>query len=112
MPLTLAICGRPNTGKSTLFNRLIGKHMALVDDTPGVTRDWREGEGTLFDLKFRLLDTAGLEDMRAKGSIAERTAAQTKLALAQTDAVLLLVDARAGLSPDDKAIARELRKTG
>src|SRR6185312_5332757 len=112
MPFTIAIAGRPNVGKSTLFNRLIGKAMAIVDDTPGVTRDWREGQGQLFDLAFRVLDTAGLEDRRAKGSLAARTAAQTKQALAQTDFVLFMVDARAGLTGDDKAIANELRKTG
>jgi len=112
MPFTITIAGRPNVGKSTLFNRLIGKHMAIVDDTPGVTRDWREGEGELFDLSFRLLDTAGLEDKRAKGSLAARTATQTQKALALTDIILLMVDARAGLTPDDKAIAAEIRKTG
>jgi GTP-binding protein len=112
MPATIAIAGRPNVGKSTLFNRLVGKSIALVSDEPGVTRDWREGEGKLFDLKFRVLDTAGLEDMRRKGSIAARTAAQTETALAQTDAILLIVDARAGLTEDDKAVAREIRKTG
>lgn len=112
MSFTLAIAGRPNTGKSTLFNRLVGKRMALVDDKPGVTRDWREGTGVLFDLTFRLLDTAGLEDIRAKGSLAARTAAQTQRALAQTDVILLLVDGRAGLTADDKTVAAELRKTG
>lgn len=112
MTLTLAIAGRPNVGKSTLFNRLVGKRMALVSDEPGVTRDWREGDGNLFDLKFRVLDTAGLEDKRAKGSLPARAAAQTNQALKQADVVLLIVDARAGLLPDDKAIAREIRKTG
>ncbi|HUY69307.1 MAG TPA: ribosome biogenesis GTPase Der, partial [Alphaproteobacteria bacterium] len=112
MPLTLAIAGRPNVGKSTLFNRLIGKRMALVSDVPGVTRDWREGEGRLFDLDLRVFDTAGLEDKRAKGSLAARTAVQTTRALAQADVIALMVDARAGLTPGDKAIAREIRKTG
>jgi len=112
MPFTVAIAGRPNVGKSTLFNRLAGKSMALVSDEPGVTRDWRESDGHLFDLSFRVLDTAGLEDIRAKGSLASRTAAQTKQALDQTDVILFLVDARAGLMPEDKVIARELRKTG
>jgi GTPase len=112
MPLTIAIAGRPNVGKSTLFNRLIGKAMALVDDTPGVTRDWREGEGRLFELQFRLLDTAGLEHKRAKGSMAERTALRTREALEKTDVVLLMVDGREGLTGDDKTIAREIRKTG
>jgi GTP-binding protein len=112
MSLTITIAGRPNVGKSTLFNRLVGKHMAIVDDTPGVTRDWREGNGELFDLSFRVIDTAGLEDKRAKGSLAARTAVQTRQALAQTDLVLLMVDAREGLTAEDKAIAVEIRKTG
>ena len=112
MSFTVAIAGRPNVGKSTLFNRLIGRAMAIVSDESGVTRDWREGEGKLFDLKFRVLDTAGLEGSRAKGSLPERTAQQTKRALEQTDVVLFVVDARAGLTGDDKAIAREIRKTG
>ncbi|HEU0118426.1 MAG TPA: ribosome biogenesis GTPase Der [Alphaproteobacteria bacterium] len=112
MTFTVAIAGRPNVGKSTLFNRLIGKQMAIVSDEPGVTRDWREGEGSLFDLKFRALDTAGLEDMRAKGSISARMARQTQLALEQTNVILLVVDGRAGLTDEDKTIAREIRKTG
>ncbi|MDD5586482.1 MAG: ribosome biogenesis GTPase Der [Alphaproteobacteria bacterium] len=112
MTFTLAIAGRPNVGKSTLFNRLIGKAMALVHDTPGVTRDWREGEGELFDLRFRLYDTAGLENRRPKGSMAERTAARTNEALAKCDVILLMVDGREGLTNDDKTVAREIRKTG
>ena len=112
MSFTITIAGRPNVGKSTLFNRLIGKRMAMVSDEPGVTRDWREGEGELYDLKFRLLDTAGLEDVRAKGSLAERTAQQTKRALAQTTVVILVVDARAGITTEDRNVARELRKLG
>jgi len=112
MTFTLAIAGRPNVGKSTLFNRLIGRQMALVSNEPGVTRDWREGEGTLFNLKFRVLDTAGLEGVRTKGSISARTAEQTRQALAQTDLILLVVDGREGLTLDDKAIAREIRKAG
>jgi GTP-binding protein len=112
MTFTVAIAGRPNVGKSTLFNRLVGRSIALVSDEPGVTRDWREGEGHLFDLKFRVIDTAGLEDIRSKGSLSARTAAQTKQALAQTNVILFIVDARAGLTPEDKAIAREIRKSG
>lgn len=99
-------------GKSTLFNRLVGKQMALVNDQPGVTRDWREGDGHLFDLTFRAIDTAGLEDVRAKGSLSARTAQRTKKALEHTHVVLFVVDARAGVTPEDAAIARELRKTG
>lgn len=109
---TLALAGRPNVGKSTLYNRLIGRQMAIVSDEPGVTRDWREGEGELFDLNFRVLDTAGLEDTRDRNSLTARAAGQTKKALEQTDIVALVVDARAGLTPDDKVIARELRKSG
>lgn len=112
MPFTVAIAGRPNVGKSTLFNRLIGRSMAIVSDESGVTRDWREGEGNLFDLKFRVLDTAGLEGSRSKGSLSERTAKQTQQALKQTDVVLFIVDARAGLTSEDKSVAKEVRKTG
>lgn len=112
MPLTLAIAGRPNVGKSTLFNRLVGKAMAIVDDQPGVTRDWREGKARLLDLRFTLLDTAGLEDLRPKGSLAARTADRTQIALARADVILLMVDGRAGVTPDDKTIARALHKTG
>src|ERR1700733_14018913 len=107
MPFTITIAGRPNVGKSTLFNRLVGKKMAIVDDTPGVTRDWREGEGHLFDLRFRVLDTAGLEDERTKGSVAARTAQQTKMALDKAHVVLLVVDAREGITSADTTIARE-----
>jgi len=112
MPFTIAIAGRPNVGKSTLFNRLVGKSMALVSDESGVTRDWREGEGELFDLKFHVLDTAGLEDIRPKGSLSARTAARTKEAFERTDVILLVVDARVGLTQEDKVIAREIRTSG
>ncbi|MGB9152398.1 MAG: ribosome biogenesis GTPase Der [Alphaproteobacteria bacterium] len=112
MTFTIAIAGRPNVGKSTLFNRLVGKKMAIVNDEPGVTRDWREGDGHLFDLRFRVLDTAGLEDVRTKGTIAARTAQQTKLALDKAHVILLVVDAREGVTSADTTIARELRKTG
>ena len=112
MDFTIAIAGRPNVGKSTLFNRLVGKAMALVDDAPGVTRDWREGQGKLLDMNFRLLDTAGLEDQRAKGSIAARTAERTKAALDQSHVILMMIDGQIGVTNDDKVIAREIRKTG
>ncbi len=112
MSFTVVIAGRPNVGKSTLFNRLVGKQMALVHDEPGVTRDWREGEGHLFDLRFRAIDTAGLEAVRAKGSFSARTAQQTKEAFKQANVILLIVDARAGLTAEDETIAREIRKTG
>lgn len=109
MPFKLAIVGRPNVGKSTLFNRLVGKKLALVDDTPGVTRDRREGDGSLADLEFTIVDTAGLED--AKGDVLEaRMQRGTELAIAEADVCLLLVDARAGITPADAYFSQLLRK--
>jgi GTP-binding protein len=109
MALTVAIVGRPNVGKSTLFNRLIGKRLALVDDTPGVTRDRREGRGRLGDLEFTLFDTAGLEEAKA-GSLSARMTEQTRRAVAEADLVLFLIDARAGVTPQDEHFARLLRR--
>src|SRR6266702_61043 len=86
---TLAIVGRPNVGKSTLFNRLVGRRLALVDDLPGVTRDRREGEARLGDLEFTAIDTAGLEEAQPD-SLSGRMLAQTKLAIEQADAILFL----------------------
>jgi GTPase len=109
MPLpTVAIIGRPNVGKSTLFNRLVGKRVALVDDRPGVTRDRREGEGQLLDLKFRVMDTAGFED-EDPNSLPGRMRAQTDAAVREADVALFLIDAREGLTPLDEEIARWLR---
>lgn len=106
---TLAILGRPNVGKSTLFNRLAGKKLAIVDDRPGVTRDWRETEGHLFDQSFRIIDTAGLEET-FDDSIQGRMRKQTEAALKQADVVLFVVDGRSGLTPMDAHFAGWLRR--
>lgn len=106
---TLALVGRPNVGKSTLFNRFAGKKLAIVDDTPGVTRDWREAEGWLFDQQMRIVDTAGLEE-NFDDSIQGRMRQQTEHALAQADAVLFIIDGRAGVTPLDEHFAQWLRK--
>ena len=111
MSFTVAIVGRPNVGKSTLFNRLVGARRALVDDQPGVTRDRREGEGRLGDLCFKVIDTAGLEDSAAE-SLSGRAQAQTAAAVAQADAVLFLVDAHAGATGADRTFADLVRKSG
>jgi GTP-binding protein len=111
MSFTVAIIGRPNVGKSTLFNRLVGRHQALVDDLPGVTRDRREGDGRIADLSFRLIDTAGLEEA-PPDTLAGRMRAQTERSLDLADVALLVVDARAGLTPVDRHFARWLRRTG
>ena len=107
---TVAIVGRPNVGKSTLFNRLVGKKLALVDDRPGVTRDRREGDAHLIGLDFRVIDTAGYEDHDAQ-SLPGRMRLQTEAAIAQADVALFLVDARAGVVPLDEEIARWLRSS-
>ena len=109
MPLpTVAIVGRPNVGKSTLFNRLVGKRLALVDDRPGVTRDRREGEAKLLGLDFRVIDTAGFEDRDAE-TLPGRMRQQTEAAVRDADAALFLIDAREGLTPLDEEIGRWLR---
>lgn len=105
----IAIVGRPNVGKSTLFNRLVGKRLAIVDDTPGVTRDRREGDGRIADLKFRVIDTAGFEDA-ADDSLEARMRRQTERAITEADVALLLIDARAGVTPLDERFAALLRK--
>lgn len=104
----VVIIGRPNVGKSTLFNRLVGRRLALVDDTPGVTRDRREGDATLFDLNFIAVDTAGLEEAGPE-TLSGRMRAQTEAALKDAAAVLLVIDSRAGLTPLDRHFAAWLR---
>lgn len=108
MPYTVVIVGRPNVGKSTLFNRLVGRRLALVHDTPGVTRDWREGEATLAGFSFRVIDTAGLEEGR-KDALEARVKGRTKRALAEADLILMMVDARAGVTPLDEHFAGWIR---
>jgi GTP-binding protein len=111
MSFTIAIVGRPNVGKSTLFNRLVGARRALVDDQPGVTRDRREGQGRLGDLTFTVIDTAGLEDAD-RDSLSGKMQAQTAAAMAQADAVLFVVDAHAGATGIDRAFADLVRRSG
>ncbi len=106
---TLALIGRPNVGKSTLFNRIAGKKLAIVDDTPGVTRDWRTSEGWLFDRAVRIIDTAGLEE-KFDDSIQGRMRKQTESALKNADAVVFMIDGRAGVTPLDQHFAQWLRK--
>jgi GTP-binding protein len=111
MPFCVAIIGRPNVGKSTLFNRLVGRRTALVDDTPGLTRDWRSGEGQVGDIRFTVIDTAGLEESAPK-SLEARMRRQTELAVQKADVVLFVVDARAGLTSLDQHFGKWLRKLG
>jgi GTPase len=111
MSLSIAIVGRPNVGKSTLFNRLVGRRLALVDNQPGVTRDRRQGKARLGDIDFTAIDTAGLEDAAAK-TLSGRMRTQTEAAIADADAVLFLIDARTGLLPVDRSFADLLRKSG
>jgi GTP-binding protein len=109
MGFAVAIVGRPNVGKSTLFNRLCGRRAAIVDPTPGVTRDRREGEAALGDLRFRAIDTAGLEDAPPE-TLEAAMRVQSERAIADADAVLFLIDARAGVTPLDRHFAGWLRK--
>ena len=111
MSFTLAIVGRPNVGKSTLFNRLVGKRIALVDDQPGVTRDLREGAARLGPLRFTVIDTAGLEDV-SDDSLQGRMRRLTERAVAMADICLFIIDARTGVTPTDRTFADILRKSG
>ena len=111
MSFTVAIVGRPNVGKSTLFNRLVGRRLALVDDMPGVTRDRREGEGRIGDLKFRVIDTAGLEEI-SNDSLEGRMQQQTEVAVEEADVVLIMIDARAGVTSMDRHFAEDIRRVG
>jgi len=110
MPFSVAIVGRPNVGKSTLFNRLVGRKLALVDDTPGVTRDRREGDATLGDLGFTIIDTAGLENA-ADDSLEARMRLQTQTAIEDANVCLFMIDARAGVTPMDEHFAQLLRRS-
>src|SRR6201981_3046884 len=109
MSFSVAIVGRANVGKSTLFNRLVGKRLALVDDLPGVTRDRREGEAKLGDLAFIIIDTAGLDE-GPKGSLPGRMREQTETSIKLADALMFVIDARVGLTPADRAFADFARK--
>ena len=111
MNAKVAVIGRPNVGKSTLFNRLVGRKLALVDDQPGVTRDRREGEARLGDLAFTIVDTAGLEAGDGE-TLAGRMRAQTEAALIDCDAILFVVDARAGITEGDRHFAQRVRRSG
>jgi len=111
MTISIAIVGRPNVGKSTLYNRLTGTRHAIVDDQPGVTRDRREGDAQIAGMRFRLIDTAGLENAQ-QGSLEDRMRKQTEQAVSQADLTMLVIDGRAGLLPDDLFFARQIRKTG
>src|ERR1700689_4717239 len=111
MTFTVTIVGRPNVGKSTLFNRLVGRRLALVDDQPGVTRDRREGDARLGDLAFKIIDTAGLDDAERK-TLSARMQAQTAAAMAHADLVLFVVDSRDAATATDRAFANLVRRAG
>jgi GTP-binding protein len=111
MLATVAIVGRPNVGKSTLFNRMTGKRLALVDDTPGLTRDRKESEAQIGDYMVRLIDTAGLEQTDSK-SLEARMRAQTETAMRDADLILFVIDSRVGITPPDEVFADLVRRSG
>ena len=111
MTFTVTILGRPNVGKSTLFNRLVGRKIALVDDQPGVTRDRREGVASIGDMRFRIFDTAGLDDAK-KESLEARMSEQSVTAVREADLVFFVIDARVGITPIDRMFAEKIRKFG
>lgn len=111
MGFKVAIIGRPNVGKSTLFNRLAGRRLAIVDDMPGVTRDRRVHAARLYDLRFEVIDTAGFEDAPPE-TLAGRMRAQTETAVREADLVLFMIDAKTGLLPEDRALAQLVRRSG
>ena len=111
MSFTVVLVGRPNVGKSTLFNRLVGKKLALVDDQPGVTRDRRAGDAHLGDFDFTVIDTAGLEES-AETSLTGRMRAQTETAILEADVILFMIDVRAGITPADRHFATLVRRAG
>lgn len=109
--LTIALIGRPNVGKSSLFNRMAGKDLAIVDDRPGVTRDWREAMGYIFDEPVTIIDTAGLEEADS-GTLTDRMRERTMMALSKSDLALFIIDGVAGVTPTDEHFARVIRKSG
>src|ERR1700685_634789 len=112
MPFTLAIIGRPNVGKSSLFNRIAGRRVAIVHDTPGVTRDRKVADAVFHGLALRLIDTAGFEDSGNAESLSARMTGQSLAAIEEADAVLFVIDARAGVTAGDEIIAQALHRAG